>query len=71
MPPPRDPDENVWMYAAREYVLPGLVFFFMIKWLIMEVAVPMVQGRLKPQKVKRNVIDDNELLEPPAHAKME
>jgi hypothetical protein len=84
MPLPREEGEPAVAYFLREYVIPGIVFFFMARWLIKNVVAPMVRDGFVPKKVKRNPNDDNEFIsdaaatfandaavEAPGHAKME
>lgn len=79
MPLPREDGEPAVTYFLREYVIPGVVFFFMARWLVLNVVTPMVRDGLVPKKVKRNPNDDNEFIgdapapsvEAPHHAKME
>lgn len=72
MPLPREEGEPAVMYFLREYIIPGAVFFIMVKWLVQNVLMPMVKDGVVPQKVKRNPREDNEfLMDAPSQAKME
>lgn len=71
MPLPREEGEPPITYFLREYVIPGVVFAVMIRWLFMNVVKPMFQGNLVPKRVQRNINDDNELLDAPERLKME
>lgn len=68
---PREQDEPQFTYFIREYLLPGIVFFFMARWLFRNVVSPMLHDKILPARVKRNSKDDNDFLDAPSHAKME
>ena len=50
MAPPRADDEGTWTYILREYLLPGIVFMTMIRWLYLNVIAPSLEHGILPER---------------------
>lgn len=54
------PDEPLWAHHVREYVIPVLVFSWMVYYLLRHVAVPMYHVGLPTRRSSQQVLDAHE-----------